>query len=582
MKSSAGVDRKRTSWTALRSGLSCTVFLALLSCASPSDQREAEGLQSWQAFRDQFIEESFRFDPPFAVDQGRHAYDGKLPDWTRQGLKKRTDYLKESRKQAARFSDAELNTGERFERQYLLAKIDEQLFWLEESQSPFKNPTFYALDPDVYLTREYAPLDVRMRAYNQFARNIPAALEKMRQNLTTPLPQTFVQIGRIRFGGMIEFLQEDVPGIFSTVKDTALQDEFRHANAAAIEGLKATDQWFQAQEKTATQEFALGAELFSRMLKATEGVDLPLNRLEEMGREDLKRNLEALQNACRNFASGKTVAECTRLAQLKKPKEGPVARARRQLEELKKFVQEKQLVSIPGPEEARVAEAPPYMRWNFAYIRMPGPFEKGLPSIYYVAPPDPSWSVEERQDYLPGETDLLFVSIHEVWPGHFLHFLHANRSPLLFGRVFAGYAFTEGWAHYAEELMWEAGLGQANPEVHIGQLLNALLRNVRFLSALGLHTRKMGVADSERMFREQAFTDAAEARQQAARGTFDPAYLNYTLGKLMIRKLRDDWCSERGGRQAWRDFHDRFLSFGGPPLPLVRQALLGPQAGPPL
>src|SRR5262249_51763751 len=188
---------------------------------------------------------------------------------------------------------------------------------------------------------------------------------------------------------------------------------------------------------------------------------------------------------------------------------------------------------------------------------------------------EPTWTAKEQMEYIPGEPDLLFTSVHEVWPGHFLQFLHANRSRSKFGQVFVGYAFAEGWAHYTEELMWESGLGNGDPAVHIGQLLNALLRNARFLSAVGLHRGTMTVEQSERLFRDEAFQDAATARQQAARGTFDPAYLNYTLGKLMIRNLRDDWCASRGGRAAWKQFHDEFLAFGGPPIPLVRKAMLG-------
>jgi uncharacterized protein (DUF885 family) len=171
--------------------------------------------------------------------------------------------------------------------------------------------------------------------------------------------------------------------------------------------------------------------------------------------------------------------------------------------------------------------------------------------------------------------DLLFTSVHEVWPGHFLNFLHSNRSTSKFGQVFVGYAFAEGWAHYTEEMMWEAGLGNGDPETHIGQLANALLRNARFLSAIGLHTKGMTVAQSDRLFREEAYTDPGTARQQALRGTYDPAYLNYTLGKLMIRNLREDWTKSRGGRSAWKEFHDRFLSYGGPPIPLVRRAMVG-------
>ena len=239
-------------------------------------------------------------------------------------------------------------------------------------------------------------------------------------------------------------------------------------------------------------------------------------------------------------------------------------------------------MTIPGTEEAQVDEAPPYQRWNFAYIDIPGPYEKGLPSVYYISPPDPKWPPAEQKAYLPGKASLLFTSAHEVWPGHFLQFLHANRVPSKFGQIFVGYAYAEGWAHYAEEMMWESGFGANDPETHVGQLTEALLRNVRFLSAIGLHTGHMTVAESDKMFRESAFADAGDAKQQAARGTFDPAYLNYTMGKLMIRKLRDDWTATHGGRAGWHDFHDQFLSYGGPPIPLVRTAMLGASAGPPL
>jgi uncharacterized protein (DUF885 family) len=263
-----------------------------------------------------------------------------------------------------------------------------------------------------------------------------------------------------------------------------------------------------------------------------------------------------------------------------KPKGGAVEGARAQLAGLKTFVQDAGVVTIPGTEDALVNESPPYNRANSAYIDIPGPYEQGLPAVYYIAPPDPSWTPAEQQAYIPGQADLLFTSVHEVWPGHFLQFLHSNKTESLIGRLFVGYAFAEGWAHYAEEMMFDMGLGRADPETHVGQLSNALLRNVRFLSAIGLHTRGMTVAESETMFREQAYTDAGTARQQAARGTYDPAYLNYTMGKLMIRKLRDDWTSTRGGRSAWRAFHDQFLGYGGPPIPMVRQQMMGSAAGP--
>lgn len=325
----------------------------------------------------------------------------------------------------------------------------------------------------------------------------------------------------------------------------------------------------------------MGAEKFSEMLRATEDVDVPLERLEQIGREDLDRNLQALNQACAEFATGKTIEQCIAAVKANKPEGGTVEAAKRQLVDLKAFVAAHNIASIPSTEEAKVAESPPYQRWNFAYIDIPGPYEKSVPSIYYIAPPDPHWTKAERDAYIRGRADLLFMSVYEVWPGHFLQFLHANRAASKFGQVFVGYAYAEGWGHYAEEMMWESGVA-TDAETHIGQLLNALLRNARYLSAIGLQTKGMTIAESEKLFREQGHQDTGTAREQAGRGAFDPAYLNYLLGKLMIPKLRTDWTVSRGGRSAWHDFHDQFLSFGGPPIPLVRQAMLGPNAGPAL
>ncbi len=556
-----------------------TILLGGCNSLTTSDQNQDS---SWDSFQEEFIEGLFDVDPSSAVDAGRHDFDGRLPDWSAEGLARAAAFLKGSRERAQAFETNRLNEQQQFERDYLVAVADERLFWLETSQAAYRNPTFYAdaLDPNVYVTREYAPLPQRLRSYIAYAKNLPQAVEQIKANLRTPLPRTHVEIGRTVFGGLASYFENDVPGVFKAVADQPLQAQFAKANASAIAAMSSLDAWLGEQEAEANDDFALGPDLFSEMLYETERVDVGLDRLEQLGREDLDRNMAALEQACAEFAPGKTVAECVARVQSRKPAQGPVAAARQQLGSLKQFVVGNDLVSIPGTEEARVAESPPYMRWNAAYIDIPGPLEDNLPSIYYIAPPDPAWTDKERQDYLPGASDLLFISVHEIWPGHFLQYLHSNRSPSTLGRLFVGYGFAEGWAHYVEELVWEAGLNGGDHETRIGQLLNALLRNVRYLSAIGLHTGQMTVEESEQMFREKAFQDPGNARQQAARGTFDPAYLNYTLGKLMIRKLRDDWTSTRGGRQAWREFHDRFLSYGGPPIPLVRRAMLGADAGP--
>ncbi len=364
------------------------------------------------------------------------------------------------------------------------------------------------------------------------------------------------------------------------MQDAGAQKALAETDAAAAKAMDELKHWLESQRRSSNESFALGEPLFVEMLESTERVDTPLADLERIGRADLDRNLQALKSACGQFLPKGSLRACTLKMQAHKPPGGSVEAARKQLADLRAFILEKKIVTVPGTEEALVAEAPPYNRGNFAYINVPGPYDKSVASTYNIAPPDPSWSKKEQAAYLPSQATLLYTSVHEVWPGHFLQFLHANRNPSKIAALWVGYAYAEGWAHYAEEMMWEEGLGSADPEQHIGQITDALLRDVRFLSAIGLHTQGMTVAQSEKLFLESAFASPGDARQQAARGTYDPAYLNYTLGKLMIRKLRTDWVARQAGTSAdptahWKDFHDKFLSYGGPPIPLVRREMLG-------
>jgi hypothetical protein len=524
-----------------------------------------------------FIDGLFAHNPVFAANAGKHAFDGKLPDYSAAGLKDTAEWLHAQRNTFAGFSDDKLDAEGRFHRDYALAVIDGQLFWLEDSGAPYSNPSFYTgdLSPSMYLTRPYAPLAQRMAAFVSYQEALPKAVAQIKANLKLPLPESYINLGVNSFGGFASFFKNDVPGIFAGVKDDALQARFKASNAAAIKATQDLADWLKAQKPHATQAYALGAKKFSEMLHATERVDLPLDQLKAVGEADLQRNLDALKKACDQYAPKKSLKDCVAKESADKPVGGAVDGARTQLASLRQFVVDKDLVSIPGTEQAKVEEAPPFNRWNFAYIEIPGPYEDNLPSVYYIAPPDPSWSKADQQAYIPGKDTLLFVSAHEVWPGHFLQFLHANRAQWKFGQLFVGYAFAEGWAHYAEEMMFDAGVDGGTPEVHIGQLTNALLRDVRYLSAIGLHTAGMTIAQSEQMFRDKAFQDPGSARQQAARGTYDPAYLNYTLGKLMIRQLCQDWIAAHPGPHALKAFHDQFLSYGGPPIPLVRQQMLG-------
>lgn len=571
--------------------LSVTVLILMLAGCQPADQHVESQTKhdnlsviqpsaAWNSFIDEQIEAYLAAHPAWAVAQGRHEFDGQLPDWSAEAIQAEIDRLRASRETAKGFSADELGARGEYQRDYFIATMDRALFWMDKAEWPFVNPAFYfdwltdSLDPSPYITRDYAPLQQRMQAYTRYAAGIPKAVVQIRANLRMPMARTLLEFGISSFGGMAEYFAHDVPAVFADVENETLQAEFAHANAAATDAMQELADWLKANLATATEDYALGPELFSQMIYDTERVSASLAELEAMGREDLRRNQLGLGEACAEFAPGESIRSCFARMANRKPQGGAVEGAREQLKELRAFVVVQDLVTIPGTEEALVAESPPYARSNFAYINIPGPFEKNQPSVYYISPPDPAWTEEVQQAYVPGESDLLFTSVHEVWPGHFLNFLHANRAQWVFGRLFVSYAFGEGWAHYTEEMMMDAGLRGDSAETRIGQLSNALLRNVRFLCAIGLHTAGMSVADCKKMFIEEAYQDEGTAEQQAARGTYDPGYLNYTLGKLMIRQLRNDWTADKGGRDAWRDFHDRFLSYGGPPIPLVRTQMM--------
>ncbi|MGA2399850.1 MAG: DUF885 domain-containing protein [Steroidobacteraceae bacterium] len=607
------------------------VLMGVAGCSpqskAPAPRPPSQASQQWKQTADGFVQSYFAAQPFFAAQQGKHEYDGQLPDVSAHGIKREIARLHDERDQLNAVDPAQLEPQERFDRAYLLNVVDRDLFYLEKAHFPSTNPYWYlgSIDPDMYLSRNYAPLNVRMKAYIKYARGIPKMASDIQANLAGPLPKTYVELGVAVFGGFVDFFKKDVATVFASVNDPAMQKDLTEADNNAAIAMSNLSIHLTELRKTATDKFALGKDLYAQMVKDTEQVDLPTEQIEAAGRADLERNTAALKTECANYLPKGTIAACVAKVSAKKPAEGTLDAARRQLVMLREFVQKNNVVSIPNDDQALVAEAPPYNRNNAAFIQVPGPYDKGVAATYNIAPPDPKWSKAEQLQYLPSEATLLFTSVHEVWPGHFLQFLHSNSNPDKLEALWVGYAFAEGWAHYCEEMMYEEGVGRGDPELHIGQIMDALLRDVRLLSSIGLHTENWTVAQSEKMFREQAFQDPGNARQQAARGTYDPAYLNYTLGKLMIRKLRTDWVAKMksGGaappaastappasapasaaasdpamtgpamtgpamtgpsmtgtsasedQALWHDFHDKFLSYGGPPIPMVRKEMMG-------
>ncbi|MYA31287.1 MAG: DUF885 domain-containing protein [Gammaproteobacteria bacterium] len=552
---------------------------------APEEEPMAMAESGWGRFTGEFIEDLFAAEPTRAVWAGRHEFDGQLPDVSAQAIRERGDMLRQYvRRAQGEFPAEALDPEQDLERRHLLASIESMLFSVEVAEYHRRNPAWYAgrLSPSVYVSRDYASRDERLAALTAHLQKVPAYLEQMRGTLEPPFARPFVRTALVNFGGLASHFEDDVPGLFADVADEDLQAAFAEALAPAVQALREVETWLELRLEDASGDFALGEERYRELLWRRYRIDLDWKTLKGVAQADLARNLELLRTACKQVDPEITIAECAAMVRDDKPAQGAVARANEQLPELRDFLLHADIVGIPSDETAFVAEAPAYRRTNSAYIEIPGAFEEGLPAIYYIAGPDPEWPPEVQRQYVPGEADLLNTSVHEVWPGHFLHSLYIKRSGNRMGKIIWNAMLSEGWAHYTEELMQEAGLGEGKPLLRVGQILDALMRDVRFLSSIGLHVEGMDVETSQRMFAELAYLDPGNAQQQALRGTYDPDYFVYTLGKLIIVKMREDWTADRGGRTAWKDFHEQLLSLGNAPLPALREAMMGPDDPGPL
>ncbi len=520
--------------------------------------------------------------PTRAAHMGYHQFDGVLPDYSPKALDARAAQLKEQRTHLDGFA-GKLSPDRDLERQVLLAELRSSLFETYELRQPYRNPMFYTVTLLDYISRDYAPIDQRARGIIALCNAAPAYFDQAMANLEEALPRTWIDTALLQTRGAIQFAREDVPAAMKGVSSDVAR-KLGPALATYEAALTKYADFLEKRKAKQTDDFALGADKYRDMLREDEGVNVNLAHLRELGEQDLARNLAALEKAAKQIDPNKTVAEVVNLVRADRPKRDQLLTlAGEQATEMRKFLVNHHIVSIPTDDVAEPRLSPPFERWNAAFMSAPGNFEKKkLPSFYYISPPDPKWPKKVQEEYIPSRYDLEFITIHELWPGHFLHHLHIKVNPSKIMRSFCTYSTGEGWAHYAEEMMWNAGVGNGDPKTHIGQLQNALLRDVRFVASLGMHTGGMTVDEAKKMFIDKGFQDQGNAMQQAVRGTFDPGYLNYTLGKLMIRKLRDDWKAKVGDRYSLQAFHDAFLSHACAPIPVIRAQMLGPSAGPPL
>ncbi len=523
--------------------------------------------------------------PHVAVWLGFHEYDGRLPDLSRRAREARLADLRRFLSDLERIDPADLDPQAWLDYQVVRHEALFEAFAIEDWRRLERDPIPYLemLDVGNYILRNYAPLEVRARALLAHLRGVPAVLSAMRENLIHPMRPAVgvaVRIGK----GLASFLQNDLPGALSGLEDGALRAELDEAIRDAVREVNAAVSWLENDlAPRATDDFALGPERFARMLALGEGLDIPLDRLREVAEADLARNKEAfLETAALLGGPGRDPQQVIAEGKRRHPApEDLIPTVRQLVDDLRQTVITRGIVSVPYDENCIVAETPPFLRYAFAMMYSSGPFETAArESYYYVTPPEPDWPPEKVEEWMTAFTyhSLWSTCVHEAWPGHYLHGLHTRNAPSAVTKAFGSYAFTEGWAHYCEQMMWET-VCPDDLWARLGQLSEALLRDVRFVCALGLHTAGMTVEEATRRFMEDAFMERATAEEEAVRGTYDPGYLNYTLGKLMLLKLREDVRAREGENFDLRRFHDRFLSYGTPPIPVVRRLMLGGDEG---
>jgi uncharacterized protein (DUF885 family) len=522
--------------------------------------------------------------PTHATLDGVHAHDDLLEDLSQQGIERETHALAGYLRRVDEISGDTLTAVERLEQRMLSSHIKARMFELEEVRTWEKNPQYYS---DILASSlagqalfSHAPAAERARRVLSKLRQTPRLIQAARDNIKEP-PGIFVKVGIETMRGALKFIDEELPRAFANVDDLHLlgdladaQSEASHAVAAYVEYLE------KDLAPRARGSFRLGPATFERKLKLDEGVGVPVDRLLAIAMRELRATQDAFKALAGRINGVDPLAAWAR-TKAEHPAPGElVAVGRQQLEELQTFLERQAIITLPPGEAVTVAQTPDFYRWSFASMWTPGPFEsKASRAYYYLTDADRSWPAERQDEYLRDYNypTLWSISIHEVYPGHFIHYQHLRRveSKARKSILFAPASFVEGWAHYTEQMMIEAGFGRQDYGIQLGQLAESLIRLARFVVCIKLHTEDLSVEQGVRFFREEAFMEETSARREAERGTFDPTYLVYSLGKLMLLKLRHDFKQQQGKAFSLRTFHDTLLGQGTAPFWLHRQLMLG-------
>lgn len=538
---------------------------------------------AFSAFVDRYFEGSFHFQPSSGTRKGFHQYDGELPSYSRREIEAEIARKKSALAELARIKRPELSNDNRFDARLLEGAIRGDILDLEEIRRWENDPNFYNQMVSsalfVLVQRDFAPVDERLKSLIARERRVPEILASARANLQNP-PAIYTTIAIRQVGAEISFLRNQLPEAIAAARDEDSKAQFREVNGQAIEAYEKFLDYLKTDLAPRSHgSFAIGPENYRKKLLYDEMVSAPLDRLLAIGDRELKKTQEAFRATAALIDSSKTPARVFSDLSLNHPDaEHEISASQSVLADLRDFVTSHNIAAILSPQNPRVVETPPFMRvLTFASMDTPGPFEKSPEAFYNVTLPDPEWSDEKKEQLLRffNYPSIRVTSAHEVFPGHYTQFLWVKRAPTKVRKLAGCSSNAEGWAHYSEQMMLEQGFGEGDPKLLLVQLQAALLRLCRYIVGIRMHTRGMSLEEGIEFFEREGYMEQANAEREAMRGTADPTYLVYTLGKLEILKLRDDYKRKVGDSFNLKEFHDRFLSYGYPPVQLIREDMLG-------
>jgi uncharacterized protein (DUF885 family) len=523
-----------------------------------------------------FDEYFFPYNPTSATSAGIHTYDGRLEDYSRAGVATRVSVLK---KFEADFAKEPASP----DRDLVLNSIRAALLDLEVVRSWEKNPDIYSsgISSSAFaiMSRTFASPEVRLKSLILRERAMPQVFAAARENLKNP-PKIYTEVALEQIPGIVAFFEHDVPLAFDKVKDRKLLGEFQSTNMAVMAALRDYEKFLREEVLPRSNgDFRLGAENFSRKLELEEMVDIPLDRLLQIGFDDLHANQRRMQEVAREIDASKTPRQV--LDDLEKdhpPADKLLDAFRDQVVKLRDFVVAKKIVTLPSTVLPILEESPPFMRaLTTASMDTPGPYEVIAKQAYFnVTLPEKSWPVERVEDYLRdfNRGTILSTATHEAYPGHYVQFLWMQHVKDRVRKLIGANSNAEGWAHYCEQMILDEGFSN-DPRMRLGQLQDALLRDARFIVGIEMHTGKMTMEQGVEFFEKEGYQPHQIAGKETKRGTSDPTYLYYTLGKLQILKLRADYKAMKGAGFSLEKFHDEFMQQGFPPIKIVRRAMLG-------